>query len=147
VLVVLTSAATAAVVALAGLTGYQARAGRQQVRALERELAEAYGHFAEVQGSTAEAARAYSTMIEISKRLWEADPSDPRALANYGAAQLGLGMAIPLESRAEKQAALERARDWLTEAVRLNAANTQLRTELDTATAALASLGTGDASR
>jgi eukaryotic-like serine/threonine-protein kinase len=147
VLVVLTSAATAAVIALVGLAAYQARASRQQVLALERELVEAYGRFAELQGNTAEAARAYSTMVEISKDLWQADPSDPRALTNYGAAQLGLGMAIPVESRVEKRAALERARDWLTEAVRRNAANTQLRTQLDTATAALAALDEGDASR
>ena len=144
---VLTSTATAAVVALAGLAAYQASASQRQVQALERELAEAYGHFAEVEGSTAEAARAYSAMIEISRGLWEADPSDSRALANYGAAQLGLGMAIPLEKRAEKRAALERARDWLTEAVRRNPANTKLRTQLDTATAALAHLNTGDATQ
>ena len=79
-------------------------------------------------------------MIEVTRRLWEADPSDPRSIADYGAAQLGLAMALPSQPQAEKRIALERARDWLREAVRQNPSNAQLHTQLDTASAALKAL-------
>jgi len=152
--IALAGAVTAPVLGLGGFAAYQAhislRETRQAIasqRDLERELAAAYGRLGDLQGNTPAAVRTYSAMIEVTRKLWEADPSDPRALADYGAAQLGLAMALPSEPRAEKRIALERARDWLREAVRQNSTNAQLRTQLDTASAALAALKEAESKR
>jgi len=153
-LVALTLAAVAAVMGIAGFTTYEARIRTQQARraiaserALKLELAEAYGRLGELQGGTAGAVRAYTTMIEITRTLWEADPFDARTLVDYGAAQLGLGMAIPAEHKAEKRAALGRAHEWLLQAVERNATNPRLRQQLETANVALAALEEGTARR
>ncbi len=146
--VALVGSAMAAVIALACFTTYQARVSRREVehalqsqRALQRELAEAYGRLGDLQSNTAGVVAAYTAMMDLTKTLWEADPSDARSLTDYGAAQLRLGMAISAERSTQKRAALERAHEWLREAVRRNPANATLRTQLDTASAALAVLG------
>jgi serine/threonine protein kinase len=145
--IALAGAVTAPVLGLGGYAAYEAhislRETRQAIashRDLQRELAAAYGRLGDMQGNTPAAVRTYSAMIEVTRTLWEADRSDPRSLADYGAAQLGLAMALPSQPQAEKRIALERARDWLTEAVRQNPAHAQLRTQLNTASAALAAL-------
>jgi eukaryotic-like serine/threonine-protein kinase len=143
--------AMVAAVAVAGLGGfavYEVRASRQRVRqaaASQRALAAAYGRLGELQTGTPEGVRAYSAMLAIARAQWEADPSNARALADYGAAQLGLGIVMPLAHMAEKRDALERARDWLTGAVQRNPANEQLRQQRDLAVAALAALAQGNA--
>jgi hypothetical protein len=145
--IALAGAVTAPVLGLGGFAAYEAHVSLLQTRQaiashrdLQRELAAAYGRLGDLQGNTPAAVRTYSAMIEVTRTLWEADPSDPRSLADYGAAQLGLAMALPPQPQAEKRIALERARNWLTEAVRQNPANTQLRTQLETASAALSAL-------
>jgi hypothetical protein len=65
-------------------------------------------------------------------------------LRNYGAAQLRLGMAIPDERVAEKRAALELSRDWLRATLRENGTDTELRRQLEVASATLAELPEGD---
>jgi hypothetical protein len=138
---------TAPTLGLGGFAAYRAhlslRETRQAIAAhrdLQRELAAAYARLGDLQGNTPAAVRTYSAMVDVTRMLWEADPSDPRALADYGAAQLGLAMALPAEPKAEKRIALDRAHDWLSEAVRQNPTNAQLRRQLDTASAALAAL-------
>ena len=145
--VALAGAVTVPVLGFGGFAAYQAHISEQQSRQaiavhrdVARELAAAYARLGDLEGNTPAAVRTYSAMIEITRKLWEADPSDPRSLADYGAAQLGLAMALPHEPLAEKRKALEHARDWLTEAVRRNPAHAQLRTQLNTASAALAAL-------
>jgi hypothetical protein len=145
--IALAGAVTAPVLGLGGYAAYEAhismRETRQAIashRDLQRELAAAYGRLGDLQGNTPAAVRTYSAMIEVTRRLWEADPSDPRSIADYGAAQLGLAMALPSQPQAEKRIALERARDWLREAVQQNPSNAQLHTQLDTASAALKAL-------
>ena len=118
----------------------QARQAIASQRELERELAAAYGRLGDLQSNTPAAVHTYSAMVEVSRMLWEADPSDLRALSDYSAAQLALAMAMPSEPRSEKRIALERARDLLSEAVRKNPTNAQLRTQLNTASAAFAAL-------
>jgi hypothetical protein len=146
----LVGAATAAVVMAAGVATYEARANqirfREAIRAergLKRELAGAYARLGKMQSGTPEAVGTYAATVELTKTLWEADPLDARTLNDYGAAQLNLGLAMPLERAKEKRAALERTRDWLTGETRKNPTNAQLRQQLDTATAALAALGQG----
>jgi eukaryotic-like serine/threonine-protein kinase len=148
--IALAGAVAAPVLGLGGFASYEAhislRQSRQAIasqRDLERELAASYGRLGDMQGNTPAAVRSYSAMIEVTRTLWEADPSDPRSLADYGAAQLGLAMALPSEPRTEKRIALERAHAWLSEAVRQNATNAQLREQLNTASAALAALEEG----
>lgn len=148
--IALAGAVTIPVLGLGGFAAYQAHVSMQQSRQaiashrdVARELAAAYARLGDLQGNTPAAVRTYSAMVEVTRVLWEADPSDPRSLADYGAAQLGLAMALPSESRAEKRIALERARDWMKEAVRQNPTNAQLRTQLGTVSAALAALEEG----
>jgi len=145
--IALAGAVTAPVLGLGGYAAYEAhislRETRQAIashRDLQRELAAAYARLGDLQGNTPAAVRTYSAMIEVTRTLWEADPSDPRSVADYGAAQLGLAMALPSQPQAEKRVALQRARDWLREAVRQNPSNATLHTQLDTASAALAAL-------
>jgi hypothetical protein len=145
--IALAGAVTAPVLGLGGYAVYEAhislRETRQAIashRDLQRELASAYGRLGDLQGNTPAAVRTYSAMIEVTRALWEADRSDPRSLGDYGAAQLGLAMALPSQPQAEKRIALERARDWLREAVQQNPSNAQLHTQLDTASAALKAL-------
>jgi hypothetical protein len=145
--VVLAGAVTAPALGLGALAAYQARISllqnRQAIashRDLERELAGAYARLGDLQGNTPAAVRTYFAMIEVTRRLWEAEPSDPRSVADYGAAQLGLAMALPSEPRAEKRIALERVRDWITEAIRRNPSNPLVRKQLERLSAALASL-------
>jgi hypothetical protein len=144
VAIALAGAATLPALGLGGYTAYQAHVSLEQSRQavagqreVARELAAAYARLGDLEGNTPAAVRTYSAMVEVTRPLWEADPSDPRSLADYGAAQLGLAMALPSEPLAEKRAALERARDWLTDAVRQNPTNAQLRAQLRTASAAL----------
>jgi hypothetical protein len=124
----------------ANISVQQSRQAMAAQRDVARELAAAYARLGDLEGNTPAAVRTYSAMVEVTRTLWEADPSDPRALADYGAAQLGLAMALPSVPLAEKRQALEHAHDWLTEAVRHNPTNVQLRTQLSTAAAALAAL-------
>src|SRR5262249_15724923 len=145
--IVLAGAVTVPVLGFGGFSAYEALIRVQQSRKamashrdLARELAAAYARLGDLQGNTPAAVRTYSAMVDVTRTLWEADPSDPRALADYGAAQLGLGMALPSEPRTEKRIALERARNWLRNAVRQNPTNAQLATQLETATEALAAL-------
>lgn len=147
---VLAGAVAVPMLALGGFAGYEAqislRETRQAIatqRDLQRELAAAYGRLGDLQGNTPAAVRSYSAMVEVTRALWEADPSDPRSLADYGAAQLGLAMALPAEPRAEKRVALQRTHDWLKEALRRNQSNAQLRTQFETVSAALAALDEG----
>ena len=88
-----------------------------------------------------------STMVAISRPLWEATPSDPRALSDYGAAQLGLGLVMPSDRAADKRAALERAREWLQRQAELNPAVPQLREQLERASNALDDLARGSVKR
>jgi hypothetical protein len=145
--IALAGAVAAPLLGLAGFGAYEAHVSLQKSRQaiasqrdLERQLAAAYGSLGDLQGNTPAAVRSYSAMIKIARAHWESDPSDPRALADYGAAQLGLAMALPSEPRGEKRLALERTHDWLMAAVGRNTTNTQLRTQLDTASAALAAV-------
>jgi hypothetical protein len=145
--IALAGAVAAPVLGLGGFATYQAQISLKQTRQaiashreLQHELAAAYGRLGDLQGNTPAAVRSYSAMVEVAKALWEAAPADPRALADYGAAQLGLAMALPSDPRAEKRIALESTRAWLREAVRRNPTNAQLHTQLDTALAALAAL-------
>jgi serine/threonine protein kinase len=145
--IALAGAVTVPALGFGGFSAYEAHVTVQQSRTamashrdLARELAAAYARLGDLQGNTPAAVRTYSAMVDVTRTLYEADPSDPRALADYGAAQLGLGMALPSEPKAEKRRALEHARDWLREAVRQNPTNAALGTQLDTATAALAAL-------
>jgi len=147
VAIALAGAVTLPVLGFAGYAAYEAHISEQQSRQaiaaqrdVARELAAVYARLGDLQGNTPAAVRTYSAMVEVTRTQWEADPSDPRALADYGDAQLGLAMALPSEPQAEKRKALERAHDWLTEAVRQNPTNAQLRTQLSTASAALAAL-------
>ena len=148
--IALAGAVTVPVLGFGGFSAYEAHISLQQSRQaiaghrdVARELAAAYARLGDLQGNTPAAVRTYSAMVEITRTLWEADPSDPRSVADYGAAQLGLAMALPSEPRAEKRIALERARDWMSEAVRQNPTNAQLRTQLGTVSAALAALEEG----
>jgi hypothetical protein len=145
--VALAGAVTVPVLGFGGFSAYEAHVSLQQSRQtiaaqrdLARELAAAYARLGDLQGNTPAAVRTYSAMVALTRTLWEADRSDPRSLADYGAAQLGLAMALPSEPRSEKRQALEHTRDWLSEAVRQNPTSPQLRTQLDTASAALAAL-------
>jgi len=149
---VISVGAAAAVAGIAGFAIYEARTVHKRVRqaalaerVLKRELAAAYRLLGDLQAHTPPGVRAYAKLVEITRTLWEADPSDVRALGDYGAAQIGLGMKIPEELPVEKRAALERARDWLTATLIQNANNVELRRQLDTASAALAELAQGDA--
>lgn len=144
---VLAGAVTMPVLGLGGFAVYKAQISLQQTRQavafqhdLQRELAATYGRLGDLQGKTPAAVRTYSAMIEVTRMLWEAGPSDVRAIGDYGAAQLGLAMALPSEPPGEKRIALERARNWLREAVHEYPTNAQLRAQLDAASAALAAL-------
>jgi hypothetical protein len=145
---------TAPVLGLGGFAAYEVHMSLRQTREaiasyrdLQRALAAAYGRLGDLQGNTPAAVRTYSSMCEVTKALWEADPSDPRATAEYGAAQLGLAMVLPSDPKDVKRKALERTRDWLQEAVRQNATNAQLRAQLLTASATLAALGEAESKR
>jgi hypothetical protein len=136
--------------AIAGFAMYEAYTGRKRARqaavadrALKRELAAAYRLVGDLQARTP-SAHAYAEMVQITKRRWEADSSDASTLRDFGAAQLGLGLVIPEERITEKRAALERARDWLTEAVGQNSTDLELSRQLDTASAALAAQAQGN---
>jgi hypothetical protein len=85
----------------------------------------------------------YSARLAITRSLWDAAPTDRRAISDYGAAQVDLGLVIPLVSAAEKRAALERARDWLQLQIKRNTANPELREQLEKANAALEDLARG----
>jgi serine/threonine protein kinase len=134
----------AAAATLAGFAAYEFDAGQNRVRratdeeaALKRDLAVAYGRMGDLEANTAAGVREYSAMVAISRSLWEASPSDPRALSDYGAAQLGLGMVMPSDRAAEKRAALERAREWLQRQAEMNPAVPQLGEQLEKARTAL----------
>jgi hypothetical protein len=129
---------------LAGFAAYEFDAGQNRVRratdeetALKRDLAVAYGRMGDLEANTPAGVREYSAMVAISRSLWEASPSDPRALSDYGAAQLGLGIVMPSDRAAEKRAALERAREWLQRQVELNPGVPQLGEQFEKARAAL----------
>src|SRR5580658_664622 len=140
----------AAVAGIGGVAAYEARAARKRARqaalsgrVLERELAAAHRLLDDLQAHAPPGVRACAEMVEIAKALWEADPSDTRTVRDYGAAQLRLGMVIPEERIAEKRAALEAARDWLKASLRKNRMDTELRRQLDAASATLAALAEG----
>ena len=148
--IALAGAVTLPVLGFGGFAAYRAHISLQQSRQaiashrdVARELTTAYARLGDLQGNTPAAVRTYSAMVDVARMLWEADPSDPRSLADYGAAQLGLAMALPSEPRAEKRIALQRARDWMKEAARQNPTNAQLRTQLGTVSAALEALEEG----
>ena len=145
--VALVGAAAAAMVVIAGRATYEARANRQRFRQsaeaerdLQTKLVAAYRRLGDLQPNTPAAVQAYTDMLEVAKRLWEADPADPRSLSDCGAALLGLGVVMPVEQFSEKRSALERARAWLKKAVRQHPANTQLRQQLEAASSALEAL-------
>ena len=142
--VALVGAATAALVVIAGRATHEARASRQRFRQFaeaERDqrskLVAAYRRLGDLQPDTPAAVQAYSEMLEVAKRLSEADPADPRSLSDYGAALLGLGIAMGVEHLAEKRSTLEQARAWLKKAVRQHPANAQLRQRLEASSSAL----------
>jgi serine/threonine protein kinase len=147
-------AVTAAAVVVAGSAAYEVHAGQIRVRratdeetALKHDLAAAYGRLGDLEANTPAGARSYSEMLAVARSLWEAAPYDPRALRVYGAAQVGLGLVMPMEQAAEKRAALERARDWLRREAELNPAVPQLREQLERADSALGELARGSEKR
>jgi len=149
--VFLATASGAAVLGLAGLAVYEARTSAVRFREamaaqreIERQLAAAYRGLSDLEGGTPEGIRAHTAWLDAARRQWEADPSDARAASEYGAAQLGLGLALPRERREEKRAALDRALAWLEQAARLNPASAELRRDADAASAALRALQQGD---
>jgi serine/threonine-protein kinase len=148
---VVLAAAAAAVAGIGGVAVYGTRAARKRARQaalsgreLERELAAAHRLLNDAQALAPPGVRVCAEIAEIAKALWEANPSDAHALRNYGAAQLRLGMAIPDERVAEKRAALELSRDWLRATLRENGTDTELRRQLEVASATLAELPEGD---
>jgi hypothetical protein len=154
VVTAMAGAFAAAAAALAGFATYELRAGQDRVRraadeetALKRDLAAAYSQLGDLEANTPAGIRAYSARLAIARSLWEAAPSDPRALSDYGAAQVGLGLALPLELAAEKRAALERARDWLQFQTKRNPGNSELRQQFDKAGVALEDFARGGVKR
>jgi hypothetical protein len=139
-------AGVAAIVGIGGVAAYEMRTARKRARrsVLERELAAAHRLLDHLQAHPPPDVRACAEIVEIAKAFWEANPSDVRALRDYGAVQLRLAMVIPEELMREKRAALEGTRDWLTATLRKNGADTELRHQLDAASAALAALAEGN---
>jgi hypothetical protein len=144
-------AGVAAIVGIGGVAAYEVRTARKRARrsalsggVLERELAAAHRLLDHLQAHPPPDVRACAEIVEIAKAFWEANPSDVRALRGYGAVQLRLAMVIPEELMREKRAALEDTRDWLTATLRKNGADTELRHQLDAASAALAALAEGN---
>src|SRR5579864_1751476 len=112
--VALAGAVAAAVVGLVWLAAFEALTSQQRIRqaaasqrAIERQLAAAYRRLGNLQVSTPEGVLAYAAMLDVARKLWEADPSDARSAGDYGAALLGFGLALPRDRLEEKRAALE----------------------------------------
>jgi serine/threonine protein kinase/tetratricopeptide (TPR) repeat protein len=99
---------------------------------LRHELMLAYSHVGDTLGNPAYdnagdlsgAHEAYGKMVEQAKTLHEADPADVRALGDYGIALLRVGIATPEQRKQEKRVTLERAHEFLKEAVGRNPRNT-----------------------
>ena len=66
--------------------------------------------------------RAYSKMAELAKYLYDVDPLDARAMADYGIALLRLGIATPIGGPAKRKT-LEQSQEKLGQVLRLDPHN------------------------
>jgi len=129
-----------------GLGHYQqAAAQMERLAALEpanasyqRELMYAYAHVGDALGSpympslgdTAGAIAAYRRLVDMARRLYEADPTDQRVASDYGGALSRLGAALP-EGQLAGQIALPRESvKVLEEVARVNPGNLPNRADL-----------------
>jgi tetratricopeptide (TPR) repeat protein len=97
---------------------------------VQHELMLAYSHVGDTLGNpaydnagdAAGALESYNKMVPIAKSLYDADPSDVRALSDYGIAQLRQGIVTPASP--SKRSILESAHEKLQAASEKNPKNT-----------------------
>lgn len=104
----------------------------------QRELMFKYSHLGDVLGNpnlrslgdAAGAAEAYGRMVDLARKLHEADPADQRARGDYGIALARAGAVIPVSNPQARIAAFRQALQLLEEVARANPDNLVNRVEI-----------------
>jgi serine/threonine protein kinase len=104
----------------------------------QRNLMFVYSHIGDVLanpnltnlGDAKGATEAYERMVQVARKIHEADPADQRARGDYGIALSRVAALLPDSRAAERVLSLQQAIALLSEVVRVNPEDTFIRAEL-----------------
>jgi eukaryotic-like serine/threonine-protein kinase len=129
-----------------GFEGYRQAAHRMErllesdpgSTSLQRDLMFLYAHMGDVLGNpnlrnlgdSARAVEAYGRMVEVARKLHEADPADQRSRSDYGIALARVGAVIPQAKSGERVRVFEQSIGLLEAVTRANPENVRDRMEM-----------------